>query len=81
MDRKNFLKKSIFGAAGLGLGTKALNAKTENKEKNEEGGRRAKRAENLFRVFSCKRICPRTGKVNRKRGRSAPGPPPHEQEK
>ena len=32
MDRKNFLKKSILGAAGLGLGTKALNAKTENKE-------------------------------------------------
>ena len=32
MDRKSFLKKSLFGAAGLGLGTKALNAKTENKE-------------------------------------------------
>jgi redox-sensitive bicupin YhaK (pirin superfamily) len=34
MDRKNFLKKSILGAAGLGLGAKALNAKTENKEKS-----------------------------------------------
>jgi len=32
MDRKNFIKKTLLGAAGIAAGSKSLSAKTENKE-------------------------------------------------
>ena len=32
MDRKNFIKKSLLGAAGVAAGTAGLSAKTEEKK-------------------------------------------------